>query len=151
VAIEIERKFLVSRHAPPPLLGSGNDVVQKLIASDNDGYAVVRHRHGAFLLVIKEGGTGLSRRERTFALDLHLGSSLFALPWPEVRKTRFDIQFAGRAWVVDVFRPPHDGLIIAEVELASEDEVVEVPPWCGQEVTGDYRFYNPALSTTPTS
>jgi CYTH domain-containing protein len=52
-------------------------------------------------------------------------------------------------WEVDVFEGDNQGLTIAEIELKSTDETFELPPWIGQEVTGDKRYYNSYLSKNP--
>ncbi|GHU77956.1 hypothetical protein FACS189414_5250 [Bacteroidia bacterium] len=54
-------------------------------------------------------------------------------------------------WEIDVFHGENEGLVIAEIELAAEDETFELPAWIGEEVTLDRRYYNSALSQTPYS
>ena len=68
---------------------------------------------------------------------------------PLVEKTRYEIEWAGRVWEIDVFAGDNEGLVVAEVELASEDEPVEIPPWVGEEVSGDPRYYNANLVDDP--
>jgi CYTH domain-containing protein len=64
-------------------------------------------------------------------------------------KTRFHVPHAGRRWEVDVYGGDNRGLIIAEVELESEQAAVELPPWAGKEVTGERRYYASQLAQNP--
>ena len=68
-----------------------------------------------------------------------------------IDKTRFWVEDRGHTWEVDVFHGENSGLIIAEVELASITEVVELPEWIGEEVTDDVRYYNVSLVEHPFS
>ena len=64
-------------------------------------------------------------------------------------KTRHLIPFGGLTWEVDVFSGLNEGLMIAEVELESEDQDVILPPWVGEEITDDHRYANSSLSQIP--
>ena len=66
-----------------------------------------------------------------------------------VSKTRFEVSLAGHLFEVDEFAGPNEGLVIAEVELDSEDEEFSKPDWLGREVTGEKRYYNSNLSKQP--
>jgi CYTH domain-containing protein len=66
-----------------------------------------------------------------------------------IEKTRRKIQYTGLVWEVDEFFGDNEGLIVAEVELTSEDQAVELPEWIGAEVTTDARYYNSNLSIKP--
>ena len=68
---------------------------------------------------------------------------------PVIEKVRHRIEHAGRVWEVDVFGGVNDGLVVAEVELPSEDAVLEIPPWIGAEVTDDPRYFNSSLIAHP--
>jgi adenylate cyclase len=57
--------------------------------------------------------------------------------------------FAGDEWVIDQFIGDNEGLIVAEIELRSEDQHFAAPPWLGREVTGDSRYLNSALAALP--
>ena len=63
--------------------------------------------------------------------------------------SRPDRESSARFWEVDVFHGDNEGLIMAEIELGSEDEAFERPDWLGEEVTGDRRYYNSYLSKFP--
>ena len=55
----------------------------------------------------------------------------------------------GKTWEVDVFEGENEGLVMAEIELSSEDEEFTLPEWAVEEVTGDKRYYNAYLAKTP--
>ena len=59
------------------------------------------------------------------------------------------MNYKGHTWEVDVFIMENSGLVIAEIELESEDETFAIPPWIGEEVTGDPRYYNANLINDP--
>ena len=66
-----------------------------------------------------------------------------------VDKTRYLVDFAGHTFEVDEFHGENQGLVMAELELVSEDEPYQRPEWLGDEVTGDRRYYNAYLSKHP--
>jgi CYTH domain-containing protein len=66
-----------------------------------------------------------------------------------IEKYRTRINYDGKVWEVDEFEGENKGLIMAEIELVSEDETFSVPPWIGEEVTGDIRYYNSRLAIHP--
>lgn len=68
---------------------------------------------------------------------------------PLVEKNRYAVQYRGLVWEVDEFLGDNKGLIVAEVELESEDQAIEIPDWVGTEVTEDPRFFNSSLASTP--
>lgn len=70
---------------------------------------------------------------------------------PLIEKWRHRVLAAGRLWEIDVFAGENEGLILAEVELASPDEPLALPPWAGREVTGDHRYTNSSLVANPYS
>ena len=67
----------------------------------------------------------------------------------EVCKTRYYLELGTHTWEIDVFEGENAGLIVAEIELGSEDEEFTRPGWLGEEVTHDERFYNAALARLP--
>ena len=73
-----------------------------------------------------------------------------SLDYP-VEKTRYKEEFGGLLWEIDVFEGKNKGLILAEVELASEDQEVQIPDWVKKEVSGDMRYFNSSLASNPYS
>jgi CYTH domain-containing protein len=151
VATEIERKFLVRDRRF--LDGDvGVPFRQGYLSRDPDRTVRVRVAGEQGFLTIKGRPNGASRPEFEFEIPLDEARDLLGLcAGLLIEKTRHRIDHAGLTWDVDVFSGANDGLIIAEVELPSEDHAVEMPDWVGEEVTGDVRYYNSRLVERPFS
>ena len=72
-------------------------------------------------------------------------------PFPIIEKYRTKIVWENKLWEVDQFESENKGLIMAEIELTEPDEPFSLPPWIGEEVTGDPRYFNSYLSQNPYS
>ena len=68
---------------------------------------------------------------------------------PIIAKTRHEVPYEGAVWHVDVFEGANTGLVVAEVELEYEARKIVMPPWAGEEVTGDRRYGNSHLARYP--
>jgi adenylate cyclase len=68
-----------------------------------------------------------------------------------IEKTRHIVKANGHVWEIDVFEGANFGLVLAEVELQSEDEQIVLPSWIGIEVSDDPRYFNSYLSEYPFS
>lgn len=150
--IEHERKFVV-RDAGfvDGLLASehlGTQIVQGYLV-DRDGASVrVRLAGDDGYLTFKGPRQGARRVEHEQPLLLELANALLQVcEGGIIRKIRFPVHDSGLEWSVDVFLDVNEGLVMAEVEDPPDD--LTPPPWCGEEVTDDDRFYNPALSRAP--
>ena len=66
-----------------------------------------------------------------------------------IQKLRHNVEYRGFRWEIDEFEGSNEGLVVAEIELASVDQPFEVPPWAGKEVSGDPRYLNTSLSVRP--
>jgi adenylate cyclase len=66
-----------------------------------------------------------------------------------IEKTRFKIDFEGKLWEIDVFLGNNEGLIVAEIELKSLEELYEIPDWIDCEVTHEDKYFNANLSKNP--
>ncbi len=148
---EIERKFLVTRKD----VVSGHRslrVCQGYILSENEGDARVRieNNEKAFL-TIKKRSSGISRWEFEYSVPLEDAEIMLnaLCEGRIVEKERYLIPYKGRLWEVDVFAGENRGLIVAEVELDSEDQPFEKPLWAGGEVTEDPRYLNKNLAVHP--
>ena len=153
MAKEIERKFLVSgefRQDSP----ESYRIMQGYICSDPDRTVRVRVRGDKGFLTIKgrSSGDGLSRYEWEKEIPASEAVELMALCGSGViDKTRYLVPFGSHTYEVDVFHGANEGLVLAEIELAEEQETFEKPSWLGEEVTGDPRYYNSMLSLHPFS
>ena len=151
MATEIERKFLVtgdfSRHVI-----SAQRIVQGYICSQPGRTVRVRIRGEEGFLTIKGASDekGLSRYEFEQKIPLADAEELLKLCEPgAIDKMRNLVPAGKHTWEIDVFHGENEGLILAEIELASEDEPFERPDWIGQEVSGDRRYYNSMLTKHP--
>lgn len=146
MAIEIERKFLVKKELLPPLT-NGMNIQQGYISNIPERNVRVRTKGGKAYLTIKTKGEGITRNE--FEYEIPVQDALELLEICEgkiIDKTRYELDLNGLVWEVDVFSGLHDGLILAEVELESEGQEIELPPWLGQEVSTDPRYFNASLA-----
>lgn len=151
VATEIERKFLVRDRR---FLDGDRGVPfrQGYLSRDPDRTVRVRVAGDEGFLTIKGRPRGAARPEFEFQIPVDDAQELLGLcAGSLIEKTRHRIDHAGLTWDVDVFRGANEGLVIAEVELPSEDHAVDLPEWVGEEVTGDVRFYNSRLVERPFS
>lgn len=151
MATEIERKFLVEGDFSKGLLRSER-IVQGYICSEKGRTVRIRIRGGEGFLTIKgpSDEKGLSRYEFEQKIPLSDAEQLFALCEPgAIDKVRHLVKVGKHIWEVDVFHGANEGLVMAEVELGSEDETFEKPDWLGWEVTGDRRYYNSMLTKLP--
>lgn len=153
MAKEIERKFLVSgefRQDSP----ESYRIMQGYICSDQDRTVRVRVRGDKGFLTIKgrSSADGLSRYEWEKEIPASEAVELMALCGSGIiDKTRYLVPFGRHTFEVDVFHGANEGLVLAEIELAEEQETFEKPSWLGEEVTGDPRYYNSMLSLHPIS
>lgn len=95
-------------------------------------------------LTIKGAVTGIVRHEYEYSVPLNEANEMLdklCRP-PLIEKTRYEIEYGGKTWEVDVFSGDNEGLVVAEIELESETQVVELPPWVGEEVSHDQRYFN---------
>ncbi|WP_294617770.1 CYTH domain-containing protein [uncultured Bacteroides sp.] len=148
---EIERKFLVCGEYKPQAYAR-NRIIQGYISSARGRTVRVRIRDGRGYLTIKgaSDASGTSRYEWEKEISLAEARDLMKLCEPGViDKTRYLVRSGKHVFEVDEFYGENEGLVIAEVELASADEPFDKPAFIGQEVTGDIRYYNSQLMKHP--
>lgn len=151
MATEIERKFLVKGDFGK-YVTSSQRIVQGYICSQPGRTVRVRIRGEKGFLTIKGASDekGLSRHEFEYEIPLADGEELLKLCEPgTIDKIRNLIPVGRHTWEVDVFHGDNEGLILAEIELAEENEPFERPEWLGREVSGDRRYYNSMLTKHP--
>ena len=149
---EIERKFLVTDGSYRQAASSQSRVVQGYICSARGRTVRVRIRDGRGYLTIKgaSNASGTTRYEWEKELPLDEAEALMKLCEPGIiDKTRYLVPYGGHTFEVDEFHGDNQGLVVAEVELAREDEPFERPTFIGREVTGDVRYYNSQLMKHP--
>ncbi len=151
---EIERKFLVKDGRYKELAFASSRIRQGYICSGHGRTVRVRIRDAHGYLTIKGPSTngGLSRYEFEKEITLDEAEHLMSLCEPGlIDKTRYLVKSGAHTFEVDEFYGENEGLVIAEVELGSEDEPYEKPDFIGEEVTGDKRYYNSHLRVNPYS
>lgn len=149
MAIEIERKFLVSNDSWRAG-ATGTDYRQGYLAIVPRCSVRVRVADEQAWLTVKSSDGGLTRLEYEYPVPLADAKGLLALCEPVViSKTRYLRTCGGHRWEIDEFHGDNAGLVVAEIELTHENEAFEKPDWLGQEVSDDVRYYNAALSNRP--
>ena len=150
MGIEIERKFLVKEELwQTPTNGlvyrqgyiytlSGNTV--RVRTAGDQGY-----------LTLKSKTKGSTRQEFEYSIPLHDANEMLITMCdrPLIEKIRYKVLIDNLEWEVDQFLGDNQGLLLAEVELTSEEQTVKIPPWIGKEVTHDQRYYNLNLVKNP--
>lgn len=151
MAQEIERKYLVNGEFKS-LAYAKSYIVQGYISSIPERTVRIRIRDDKGYITIKgmSSKDGLSRYEWEKEISKEEALELIGLCEPGViDKVRYLVKAGKHTYEVDVFGGDNKGLIIAEIELASEDDYFEKPDWLGKEVTGDMHYYNAWLSKNP--
>lgn len=148
---EIERKFLVTDSSYRQEAYAQSRIVQGYICSTRGRTVRVRVRGGkGYLTITPSNETGTSRYEWEREISLQEAEELMKLCEPGViDKTRYLVSSGKHTFEVDEFYGENEGLVVAEVELESEDEYYEKPHFIGDEVTGDVRYYNSFLMKEP--
>jgi adenylate cyclase len=148
---EIERKFLVRDERWRREVQSGSVLRQGYLSVDPQRTVRVRLEGGEGFLTIKGLTTGASRAEYEYPLPAREARELLdnLCLRPLIEKTRYRLRHAGLLWEIDEFAGDNVGLLLAEVELLAEDQPIELPPWAGEEVTGDGRYHNSNLIANP--
>ncbi|PIE01416.1 MAG: adenylate cyclase [Acidobacteria bacterium] len=146
---EIERKFLVKSDTWREL-ARGVHYCQGYLSSVKERTVRVRTIEDKGFLTIKGISTGISRLEYEYPIPVEDAKALLNIcEKPLIEKSRYKIEHGGLVWEVDEFYGDNAGLILAEVELESEDQAYEKPDWIGEEVSSDPRYYNANLIKEP--
>jgi len=151
MAQEIERKFLVKGSFKEAAFDAIR-ITQGYLSTSPGRSVRVRIRGSQGFLTIKGPSRdgGLSRFEWEKEIGADEARELMALCEPGlIDKTRWLVKVGSHTFEVDEFHGDNEGLIVAEVELGAPDEAFEKPDWLGEEVTGDRRYYNSALTRNP--
>lgn len=152
MGLEIERKFLVNTAKWQPK-GPGTEIRQGYLSLTPERVVRIRQTSAGCWLTIKGKSRGAVRSEFEYPIprnDAEMMLSSVCIQ-PVIEKTRYKIEFSGKIWEVDVFKGENSGLVLAEIELESENDNFKLPDWVGLEVTGDSRFYNVNLVRKPYS
>ncbi|MBR0502227.1 MAG: CYTH domain-containing protein [Paludibacteraceae bacterium] len=147
--IEIERKFLL-KNSTWKEGATGVHYKQAYLNEKGDNTIRVRIEGEVAKLTIKSKANNISRMEFEYDIPMEDAEQLFSIAkTPAVEKYRYKIMFEGNCWEVDEFMGDNDGLVVAEIELKSEDQSFIKPSWIGEEVSGDKRYTNANLARNP--
>ncbi|MGB2341779.1 MAG: CYTH domain-containing protein [Flavobacteriaceae bacterium] len=149
--IEIERKFLVNSNDYKNKAHKSIKIAQGYLSKDPERTVRIRICDDRGFITIKgiSSEDGLSRYEWEKEIPFQEAKELLSICLPTIiEKSRFEVYYKNILFEVDEFYGKHEGLIVAEVELESTQEKVELPDWIGKEVTGNKNYYNAVLSNS---
>jgi adenylate cyclase len=151
MGIEIERKFLVNKEKWNQVIKEEKSLFrQGYIISDPEKTVRVRLTDKEGYLTIKGPAVGLARPEYEYSIPKEDAQQLLdSFCQSEVSKIRYFIDHNDKLWEVDEFLGQNEGLIVAEIELVSEDESFSIPDWIDKEVTDEKKYSNSNLSINP--
>ena len=152
MGVEIERKFLVLDDSWRE--GAvGISYRQGYIRTQGPTTVRVRIAGQTGYLTLKGPSTGLSRLEFEYEIPVKEADQLLRslCDRPLIEKIRYRVEYQGMQWEIDEFSGDNEGLILAEVELETPEQVIEHPPWIGQDVSHDSRYFNSHLAQYPFS
>ncbi|MDQ0476873.1 CYTH domain-containing protein [Chryseobacterium sp. MDT2-18] len=151
MGIEIERKFLVNKTKWQQVEKPGGEFYrQGYLLTDPNKTIRVRQTSDKGFLTIKGISVGATRAEYEYEIPVGEAKELLdQFCVAELSKIRFKISVGQHVWEVDEFLGNNTGLLVAEIELTSEDEIFTLPDWIDSEVTGDEKYYNSNLVTHP--
>lgn len=151
MAIEIERKFLLKNDNWRAQADAGCRYKQGYIVGSKQASVRVRIEGDKALLNIKSATLGIYRREYEYPIPMQDANELLneLCEQPLIEKVRYHVQDGGHTWEIDVFAGDNEGLIVAEIELESEQSTFNKPDWVGEEVSDDPAYYNVSLVKHP--
>ena len=147
---EIERKFLIKGDFMP-YVSSATRIEQGYVAKSDELTLRIRTRDDKGFLTIKgrSNALGMSRSEWEYEIPVEEARELLKYSRGTISKTRYIVPVGEHIFEIDRFYGANEGLVMAEVELTSEDEEYPHPEWLGAEVSGDRRYYNSQLLKHP--
>ena len=150
MALEIERKYLIDLEKIGTL-ENGVRIKQGYLSTNKEAVVRIRVKNDKAYLTIKGSNSGIARLEFEYEIPLNEANEMLEklCQKPVIDKTRYLIKHDIHTWEVDIFYGDNEGLVVAEVELSSEDEAINLPSWVKEEVTTDARYYKSNLMKLP--
>jgi adenylate cyclase len=151
MGIEIERKFRVTESGWLALATGSQRLRQAYLCNNGKLTIRVRVEDGErATLNVKTADPARNRVEYEYVIPVTDAEGLLALrEGGIVERVRHKVAYEGSCWEIDVFSGENEGLVVAEIELSDTQQTFKRPPWLGDEVTGDLRFYNASLAQKP--
>ena len=153
MAIEIERRFLVKGDKWKDLAQSPQYLRQGYLATSRE-YWTIRIRileDQEAWITLKSPAEGFSMNEFEYSIPLDDSESIWNLVTHKITKRRYKLNLKYGEWIIDCFQKHNSPLVIAEVELTSSNEKIQIPSWCYQEITSNKKLSNAALALHPIS
>ncbi len=153
MGIEIERRFLVENEDWKDQVIRSESFSQAYLNSSVDEWAtrvrIIDNNKG--YITLKSSLNGLLNYEFEYSIPRKDAIELIQLSKYKITKTRYHLKINHKNWVIDLFYGSNSSLKIAEIELNSESEEIDIPSWCGEEITGIKSLSNASLAITPIS
>lgn len=151
MAIEIEHKFLLANNDWRECVSHSVRYCQGYMSSQPTSSIRIRISDKQAWLNIKSATIGTQRLEYEYEIPLNDANEMLEqlCKKPIIEKIRHFVTYENKLWEIDEFSGDNQGLIVAEIELASSDESFAKPAWLGKEVTDDMRYYNNNLAQHP--
>lgn len=148
MAKEIERKFLVRDDSFKIGAISEKHIIQGYLSTEVRATIRVRIVDGSAVLTVKGKNDGVVRDEWEYPIPVDDAREMLQRlsTGTLIDKVRYIVEYEGKRWEVDSFRSPLPGLVVAEIELSSPEEEFAIPPFIGEEVTGDPAYYNSTIA-----
>jgi len=147
MATETERKYLVKGEFRNLAVREIN-IIQSYLSVDPEKTIRLRIANNTAFLTVKSKPkkNSITRNEWEVEIPLKDGLEMMNLCLPgRVVKTRFIVPSGKHTFEIDVFHEQNEGLVVAEIELTTENELFEKPDWLGEEVTGNPKYFNSNL------
>ena len=144
---EIERKYLVKKDVYSVIDEiKPHQITQAYLVNEKSKSVRIRIMDDVAFLTIKSDIIGITRKEYEYEIPVNEALSLIeSFDLKTLNKKRYKVDFNSKTWEIDVFDENLDGLVLAEIELQSEDEKFDVPEWIGLEVTLNPEYLNANL------
>lgn len=151
MAKEIERKFTIINDSWKQAVSRSSRFRQGYMGTDDKASVRIRLEDDKANLNIKSATLGIQRQEYEYEIPITDANEMLdtLCHKPLIEKTRHYVQHQGKTWEIDVFEGDNQGLLVAEIELDSEDENFTLPDWAGEDVSHDTRYYNVCLVSHP--
>ncbi len=147
---EIERKFLIKNGNWKKHANSGVIIRQGYLNAHKERTVRVRIKGKKAYLTVKGKTVNATRPEYEYEIPLQDAENMLELcEQPIIEKIRYEIFLGKLTWEIDEFLGINEGLTLAEVELEEVTQQIDIPEWCGEEVTTDSRYYNSNLIKFP--
>ena len=152
MVIEIERRFIVEGEDWRKFAESPQEFRQGYLASEINGWNIrirILGKEKALLTLKIKTKSLLANHEFEYEIPMNDAENIWKMTTDRIYKTRSYVHFSNKKWVIDCFQKQNHPLVIAEIELNSEEEIIEIPKWCIEEITGQYQWSNASLAKSP--